>query len=182
MERLLALPVIIMLDEAYVEFSTAESRITEVPQRENLIVLRTFSKLAGLAGLRVGYGAFPQALIPHLWKIKEPFTVSVPATVAALAALKSYEALEDCRDKIVAERQLLAKRLERIAYLSPYPSQTNFILCRVTGRSSQALRPLLEREGILLRYYNKPGIADLIRITVGTPEQNERLIAVLSRL
>jgi histidinol-phosphate aminotransferase len=181
LERLLALPTLVLLDEAYVEFSAAESRITEVPARDNLIVLRTFSKMAGLAGLRVGYGAFPQALIPHVWKIKEPFTVSVPATAAALTALGHREALERRRDQIVAERERLRAQLERIPYLTPYPSQTNFILCRVRDRDPQTLRAALEQQGILLRYYDKPGMDDLIRITVGTPEQTDKLIAALQR-
>ncbi len=64
----------------------ARSRIRQVPLRDNLIVLRTFSKLAGLAGLRVGYGAFPEALMAHLWKIKQPYNVSVAASAAAIAA------------------------------------------------------------------------------------------------
>jgi histidinol-phosphate aminotransferase len=182
LERLLALPVIVLLDEAYVEFSDAESRITEVPERENLIVLRTFSKMGGLAGLRVGYGAFPQALIPHLWKIKEPFTVSVPATVAALAALESQEVLDRSRDQIVSERERLRSALQTLPYLTPYPSQTNFVLCHVHGRDRQVLRTALEEEGILLRYYDKPSLEGMIRITVGRPEHTDRLMRTLRRL
>ncbi|HEX9371143.1 MAG TPA: histidinol dehydrogenase, partial [Roseiflexaceae bacterium] len=79
-EHLLALPVVVVLDQAYIEFAPpSASWIQEVPRRENLIVLRTFSKWAGLAGLRVGYGAFPSGLMPYLWKIKQPYNVSVPA-------------------------------------------------------------------------------------------------------
>jgi histidinol-phosphate aminotransferase len=182
LERLLALPVIVLLDEAYIEFSDTESRITEVPERDNLIVLRTFSKMAGLAGLRVGYGAFPQPLIPHLWKIKEPFTVSVPATTAALAAVEHHKALERTRDQIVAERERLRSELQTLSYLTPYPSQTNFVLCRVRDRDPQMLRSALEADGILLRYYNKPNMEGMIRITVGRPEQTDRLMRVLRRL
>ncbi len=182
LERLLALPVIVLLDEAYIEFSDIASHITEVAQRENLIVLRTFSKMAGLAGLRVGYGAFPQPLIPHLWKIKEPFTVSVPATTAALAAIENHEALERTRDHIVAERERLRSELQTLSYLKPYPSQTNFVLCRIRDREPQMLRSALEADGILLRYYNKSNMEGMIRITVGRPEQTNRLMRVLRRL
>jgi histidinol-phosphate aminotransferase len=182
LERLLALPVIVLLDEAYIEFSDTESRITEVPARENLIVLRTFSKMAGLAGLRVGYGAFPKPLIPHLWKIKEPFTVSVPATAAALTAIENHEALEDTRDQIIAERERLRSKLQTLSYLTPSPSQTNFVLCRIHDRDPEVLRSALEADGILLRYYSKPGMKGMIRITVGRPEQTDRLMRVLSRL
>ena len=79
--------MLVVLDEAYVEFSGSPSRMKWVQEYENLVVLRTFSKLAGLAGLRVGYGAFPQWLLPHLWKVKQPYNVSVAASVAAVSSV-----------------------------------------------------------------------------------------------
>lgn len=87
-------PVLVVLDEAYVEFSGEASRMAWVLQRPNLVVLRTFSKMAGLAGLRVGYGAFPAGLIEYIWRAKQPYNVSVAAEVAALAALSNMEYLE----------------------------------------------------------------------------------------
>ena len=99
--RLLHLPIAVILDEAYVEFH-GTSRVNWVMEHENLIVLRTFSKWAGLAGLRVGYGIFPEAIMPQLWKIKQPYNVNVAGTVAALASLNDAEHLmgtvaKDCR-------------------------------------------------------------------------------------
>ncbi|MEJ5310070.1 MAG: histidinol-phosphate transaminase [Anaerolineae bacterium] len=189
LERLLALPLVLVLDEAYVEFAgengvpgMARSRIRRVPERDNLIVLRTFSKLAGLAGLRVGYGAFPLPLIPHLWKIKQPYNVSVAASTAALAALDDLDWLNDKVARIVAERARFFELLAGIPYLRPYPSQANFILCKVVGRDAHALKLALEGEGILVRYYSSAGLSDHIRITVGRPEQTDRVIAVLQRI
>jgi histidinol-phosphate aminotransferase len=178
LEHLLALPVILLLDEAYVEFSDAPSRMAWVPARENLIVLRTFSKWGGLAGLRVGYGAFPAALVPHLWKIKEPYTVSVAAEAAARAALAEVKTLNARRDRIVAERERLLTHLAQISFLDPIPSQANFITCRITDRDPEALRTAMEAEGILLRWYRG---RDIVRISVGRPEQTDKLIAVLKR-
>jgi len=186
LERLLALPTVVVLDEAYVEFAgidgvpgMARSRIRQVPECDNLIVLRTFSKLAALAGLRVGYGAFPLALMPHLWKIKQPYNVSIAASVAAMAALDDLDWLTDKVDRIVAERARFSALLASIPYLQPYPSQSNFILCKVIGRDAHALKLALEGEGILIRYYSSTGLSDHVRFTVGTPEQVERVIEVL---
>ena len=177
--RLLALPCIILLDEAYVEFAAHASRIDWAPDHENLIVLRTFSKWGGLAGLRAGYGAFPAAMMPHLWKIKEPYAVSAAAEAAARAALADVATLNARRDTLVAERARLTAALREMPWLDPYPSQANFVLCRVVGRDPAALRAALEAQGILLRWYTKPSMAGLVRITVGTPEQNTALIAAL---
>lgn len=182
LERLLALPVVVVLDEAYVEFAGETcSRIHWVLEHDNLIVLRTFSKLAGLAGLRVGYGAFPRVLMPHLWKIKQPYNVSVAASEAAIAALEDLEWLQDKVARIVKERARFWELLDTIPYLVPYPSRANFILCRVIGRDAEGLKRALEQEGILIRYYRTPRLQDHVRFTVGRPEHTEAVIAVLRR-
>ena len=181
LQRLLALPMLIVLDEAYVEFH-GESRVTWVEQFPNLIVLRTFSKWAGLAGLRVGYGVFPREIMTHLWKIKQPYNVNVAAKTAVLASLHDLEYLRQNIARIVAERERLYQALFTVEFLHPYPSRSNFILCRVVGRNAQQLKLALERKGILLRYYDTPELRDCIRISVGLPEQTDRLIAELKKL
>src|SRR5205823_3732530 len=150
LRRMLALPVGVVLDEAYVEFDGA-SRLDWVLQHENLMVLRTFSKRAGLAGLRVGYGAFPAALMPHLWKVKQPYNVSVAASAAAIAALEDAGYMVDIVARLTAERERLAACLAGLSFVRPYPSRANFILCRVIGRDARQLKLALEREGILVR-------------------------------
>ena len=180
---LLDLPIILVLDEAYMDFALPNlSRITEVADRENLVVLRTFSKWPGLAGLRVGYGVFPDWLMPHLWKVKQPYNVSVAGSTAAIVSLENVDQLETRTSLIISERERLFVALEQIPWLKPYPSQANFILCKVTGRSAAQLKTDLVRQGILIRYFNKPGFSDHIRISVGKPDHTERLIKALSEL
>jgi histidinol-phosphate aminotransferase len=183
LERLLALPLLLVLDEAYIEFaSPGASRIREVSRRENLIVLRTFSKWAGLAGLRVGYGAFPESLMPHLWKIKQPYNVSVAAATAAIVSLKHTDRLEHIGQKIITERERLYAALQQIPWLQPYPSQANFILCRVRGRTGRKVAEGLARRGILVRGFSEPRLEGYVRISVGRPEQNDALLRALRKL
>ncbi len=176
--QLLELPLVVVIDEAYAEFS-GTSLVDLVPEYPNLIVLRTFSKWAGLAGLRIGYGVFPLGIIRHLWKIKQPYNVNVAAQAAALASLEDLEYLQANVQRIVAERERLYSELGKFDFLHPYPSQSNFILCRVLGRDARQLKLSLEREGILIRYFNKPGLRDCIRISIGQPEQTEVLLQTL---
>ncbi len=85
-------------------------------------------------------------------------------------------------EHIRAERERFSTRLSEIPYLEPYPSQSNFVLCRVVGRDAAALKAALEREGILIRYYRIARLADHVRFTIGTPEQMEQVIEVLKSL
>ena len=176
--RLLELPLVVVVDEAYAEFSGA-SVVDLVLEHPNLVVLRTFSKWAGLAGLRIGYGVFPLDIIKHLWKIKQPYNVNVAAQAAALASLEDLDYLRANVQRIVAERERLYAELQEFDFLRPYPSRSNFILCRVLGRDARQLKLSLEREGILIRYFNKPGLTDCVRISVGKPKQTEVLIQAL---
>mmetsp|Transcript_31565 Transcript_31565/g.102867 ORF Transcript_31565/g.102867 Transcript_31565/m.102867 type:complete len:417 (-) Transcript_31565:637-1887(-) len=182
LERVLALPVLVVLDEAYIEFGRAASHITDVPQRENLVVLRTFSKRAALAGLRVGYGAFPASLIEFLWRAKQPYNVSVAAEVAACAALSNPEYLSTVKEALVTERERLFELLDsEVDYLEPSPSAANFILCRVHGRDAGELRTrLAEEHGIMVRHYTKPAALNgCVRISVGKPEHTDAMITAL---
>ena len=181
LRHLLDLPIAVILDEAYVEFH-GTSRVNWVMEHENLIVLRTFSKWAGLAGLRVGYGVFPEAVMPQLWKIKQPYNVNVAGTVAALASLNDAEHLMGTVGKIVEERERLYRELNQLDFLRPYPSQANFILCRVVDRDARQLKLDLEERGILVRYFSKPGLTDHIRISIGRPEQTDTLLVTLGDL
>jgi histidinol-phosphate aminotransferase len=183
LERFVGLPVIVVLDEAYVEFAGVErSRIRRVLEHDNLIVLRSFSKWAGLAGLRVGFGGFPSLLLPHLWKIKQPYNVSIAAAQAAIAVLKDPAYLEGHIERMVAERERLTDLLSGVSYLRPYPSQSTFVLCKVVGRNASELKLALEGEGILIRYFDKPGLDDHVRFSVGRPDQTDRLLQALRRV
>ena len=182
LHRLLALPVVVVLDEAYIEFAPPGTTAAKlVLERPNLIILRTFSKWAGLAGLRVGYGFFPISLMPHLWKMKQPYNVSVAAATAAVVSLQHAAELEANGRKITAERERLFSALTTIPWLQPYPSQANFILCRVLDRPAQAVRQQLAQQGILVRYFQKPGLEDCIRISVGRPQDTDHLLQSLQQ-
>ncbi|MYB93739.1 histidinol-phosphate transaminase [Candidatus Poribacteria bacterium] len=181
LQELLQLPLIVVLDEAYIEFAGG-SRANWVLEHENLIVLRTFSKWAGLAGLRVGYGIFPHWILSHLLKIKQPYNVNVAGAAAALASLSDVSRLEENVGKIVAERGRLYAALQAFDFLEPYPSEANFILSRVIGRDAAALKSTLAERGILIRYFDTPGLRNHVRISVGTPSQTSVLLEVLSTL
>jgi histidinol-phosphate aminotransferase len=183
LDHLLSLPLVVLLDEAYVEFAPpGSSRIGDVARRENLVVLRTFSKWAALAGLRIGYGAYPGALVPQLWKIKQPYTVSVAASTAAIVCLEHRAELAAVGEQIVRERARLADGLRRVACLRPFPSQANFILCRVVERSAAELARALAGRGIVVRSFDSPPLADCLRISVGRPEHTEILLRALAEL
>ena len=188
MDELLSLPTLVVLDEAYIEFAgenlgASLSRIREVPTRENLVVLRTFSKWAGLAGLRIGYGAFPKWLMPTLWKSKQPYNVNVAASVAAQASLEHVDELKKFVELLKTERERLFEELHDIPYLKPYSTRSNFILCRVINKDALQLKTdLAEKHGIFIRYFNKPGLRDHIRISVGRPQDTDMLIEALKKL
>ncbi len=144
-DELLSLDVLVILDEAYIEFADDNlgrtlSRIREVPERENLVVLRTFSKWAGLAGLRLGYGAFPKWLMPTLWKAKQPYNVNVAASVAAQVSLEHVDELKKYIDLLKLERERMYEDLHDVPYLKPYPTRSNFILCQVIDKDAQQLK------------------------------------------
>ncbi|MCS6839265.1 MAG: histidinol-phosphate transaminase [Roseiflexaceae bacterium] len=183
-ERLLDLPIILAIDEAYAEFA-GTSVVDLVGTRPNLVVLRTFSKWAGLAGLRIGYAAMHEDVIAYLWKIKQPYNVNVAAEVAAIASLEDLEERMTTVARIVAERERLAAALATLPGVHVYPSAANFLLCRMTNGGAaraRAIRDGLAQRGILIRYFNRPGLDDCIRISVGRPEQNDALLRALEDL
>jgi histidinol-phosphate aminotransferase len=168
------------MDEAYIQFSEeGGSFLAKVKEYGNLIVLRTFSKWAGLAGMRIGYGVFPQPFVPMLMKAKQPYNVSAAAEQAAVVTMQNISKAEERIGEIISQRGALSKALDQIPWLKPYPSQANFILCRVEGGSALEVKQRLRKQGILIRHFDKPGLSDHIRISVGTQEQIEKLIAAL---
>ncbi|MBI2836412.1 MAG: histidinol-phosphate transaminase [Chloroflexi bacterium] len=176
--ELLDTGVPLLLDEAYYEFS-GETLAPLIGQRENLMILRTFSKWAGLAGLRIGYGLFPRRIADYLMTIKMPYSVSVAAQVAVQESLKDLDYLTGRVRAIIAERARLLTALEGVKWLKPFPSRANFILCEVLRGDAVELRRKLQRKGILVRYFDQPRLKNFIRISVGKPEHTEALVTVL---
>ncbi len=180
LRRLLTLPLLVIVDEAYIEFAGLEHSVAAwVLEYDNLIVLRTFSKWAGIAGLRLGYGLFPAWLMPTLWKAKQPYNVSVDATVAGLTALAHRQEIGLTVAALIAERERLSRELAAVPFLHPYPSRANFVLCRVEGRDAQEIKAALAARGILVRHYAKPGLENCIRISAGRPDQTDALSRAL---
>lgn len=179
---LLRLPLFVVVDEAYIEFAGQERSVADwVLVHENLAVLRTFSKWAGLAGLRLGYGIFPSWLMPHLWKAKQPYNVNVAASVAGLASLKHRNEIQPTVEALIRERDRLLTALAAFEFLQPIPSHANFVLCRVVGREARDLKEALAQQGILVRHYDKPGLENMIRVSAGRPEDTGRLLDALER-
>ena len=180
--RLLRLPVIVVLDEAYVEFAgLVHSCAGWVTRHENLVVLRTFSKWAGIAGLRLGYGIFPDWLMPVLLKVKQPYNVNTAATVAGLASLAHSAEIQTTLDALVAERERLYRLLGQVPFLHPYPSRANFVLCKVESRDAGELKRWLAERGILVRHYSRPGLENFIRVSVGRRADTDALLDALRR-
>jgi histidinol-phosphate aminotransferase len=172
------LPVVV--DEAYYEFS-GETIMPLTAKYGNLMVLRSFSKWAGLAGLRIGYGVFPSRIAPYLMAIKIPHNVSVAAEIAVRESLADIDYLQGRVEAIIKERSRLFDALREISWIKPYPSQANFIYCLVKG-SAADLNLKLQKKGILVRYFDKPLLQNSIRISVGKPEHTDTLIKALHEL
>jgi len=171
----------VLVDEAYYEFS-GQTVAPLVSQYENLMVLRTFSKWAGLAGLRVGYGLFPPKIADYLLKIKIPYNVNVAAWVAVEESLKDIDYLMGTVKVIITERERLFGELEKVEWLKSFPSQANFILCSVLKGEARELRQKLQDKGILVRYFDQPLLRNFIRISVGKPEHTDALIECLRQM
>ena len=172
---------VVVVDEAYYEFSGV-TVAPLVPEHENLIVLRSFSKWAGLAGLRIGYGVFPSLMVEHLLNIKQPYNVNLAAQVAVNESLADIEYLRGTVKAIISERGRLFKKLSKIKFLKPFPSEANFIFCPVVDGDAQRIHEELRKRGIFVRYFDTPLLRNSLRISVGRPEHTDALIEALNRI
>jgi histidinol-phosphate aminotransferase len=177
---LLQTGVPLVVDEAYYEF-TGESAVPLMNDWPNLMVLRTFSKWSGLAGLRVGYGLFPRQIADYLHAIRDPYNVNAAALVAVRESFQDLDYLMGNVGKIVAERERFAAEIGKIKRLRSYPSRSNFILCDVLEGNAAELQQRLESQGILVRYYSEPRLRNCLRFSVGKPEQDDILIEALKQ-
>jgi histidinol-phosphate aminotransferase len=171
----------LVVDEAYYEFC-GETVVPLVSRYRNLMVLRTFSKWAGLAGLRVGYGIFPPRIAEYLMAIKIPYNVNVAAEIAVRESLKDLGYLQGRVKAIIAERERLFGELKKLKRLRPFPSQANFIFCTVLKGNARELQQKLQKKGILVRYFDRAFLENGIRISVGKPEHTDALIKTLREL
>lgn len=184
-ERLLAEhpDQLIVVDEAYVDFG-AESAVPLVKRHDNLLVIQTLSKSRALAGLRVGFAIGRRPLIEALERVKDSFN-SYPldcfAQAGAAAAIADDKWFAETRERIMASREALTAGLTALGF-EVLPSKANFVFARHPGHRGADLAAGLRERGVLVRHFQKPRIADFLRITVGTDEQCNRLIALLREL
>ncbi len=175
-------PCLVAIDEAYAEFADVAHRPL-MDRYHNVAILRTMSKWAGLAGMRVGYGVFPEALMPHLLRAMPAFgNVSAASTAAAIASLEDASYLATVVEKIAIDRDELADALRALRGVKPLPSATNFLLVRLPLPASPIVARLAER-GVHVRHFGRPelGLVDCLRVTVGTPEENGLFVQELER-
>ncbi|PYN21836.1 MAG: histidinol-phosphate transaminase [Candidatus Rokuibacteriota bacterium] len=171
---------IVMFDEAYLEFAMGSDfpdTLAYVKQGRKVVVLRTFSKAASLAGLRVGYGIADADAIALMNRIRQPFNVNSLAQVAALAAIDDEAHILECVRMIEAGRHFLYDEFKRIG-LQYVPSRANFILVDV-GRNAADIYQKLLHQGVIVRPMTPFGLETAFRITVGTPEENRKLVKAL---
>jgi histidinol-phosphate aminotransferase len=171
---------IVVFDEAYIEFAAGPDfpdTLSYVKQGRKVVMLRTFSKASSLAGLRVGYGIADADAIALMNRIRQPFNVNSLAQAAALAALDDEAHILECVRMIEAGRHFLYDELKRIG-LQYVPSRANFILVDV-GRNAADIYQKLLHQGVIVRPMTPFGLETALRITVGTPEENRKLVKAL---
>ena len=171
--------VLLVMDEAYIEFlddAVDLVSLVRLGARKNLILMRTFSKIYGLAGLRIGYGIGNSELIAALEKIRQPFNINLLAQTAALAALDDDEHVRKTRANNFAGLDFF-NRAFRDLELECVPSSANFILVRV-GEGRKVFEAM-QKQGVIVRPMGGYQLPEWIRISVGTPEENERCLGAL---
>jgi histidinol-phosphate aminotransferase len=172
---------IVIVDEAYIHFSAEQSFLPEIKNYPNLIVLQTFSKAWGLAGLRIGLAFANEAIIRLFNKVKPPYNISEIAQEAILEALKEKAKIEKTIAKIVSEREKLIENLSRLELIGKiYPTDANFVLVKSTDANS--IYNFLLDETIVVRNRNSVELCEgCLRITVGTEEENAKLLESLKK-
>jgi histidinol-phosphate aminotransferase len=182
-KRLLATELLVVVDEAYIEFAGAErSFLPMVREHANLVVLRTFSKWAGLAGLRAGYAIMAPELASVLMTIKQPYNLNVAAGVAMIASLRDRAMLMERVCAITGTRNRMSEMLAEIEWVTPYPSEANFVLCRLDGVDALEVQARLAKRGIFVRYFDTPMLRNCLRISAGLPEHNEPVVSALREI
>jgi histidinol-phosphate aminotransferase len=177
-----ATPGVVIVDEAYHAFAD-DSFMPKVMTYDNLLVMRTVSKM-GLAGLRLGLLAGPPAWLNEFEKVRLPYNINVLTQASAEFALQHAEVLQAQTEQIKKDRTLLEQALRQIEGLTVFPSRANFILFRTPGGKAELIFEGLKSKGVLVKNLDKAGglLKDCIRVTVGTPAENEAFISALKQV
>jgi histidinol-phosphate aminotransferase len=172
---------IVVVDEAYADFSNKPSFVSEIKNFPNLVVLQTFSKAWGLAGLRVGMAFADAEIIALLNKVKPPYNVSQIAQETLLAALDKKAEVEKVVAEIVRQREILATELQKFSFVARiYPSDANFLLIK-TSDANRIYKYLVEQKIVVRNRTNVELCEGCLRITIGTPEESQTLLAALKK-
>ena len=175
-----SLPCPLLIDEAYAEFAKVDC-LELVRHHENVMVARTLSKSYALAGLRFGYLIAQPHLIAELVKVKDSYNCDALSIAGATAAIDDQQWFAQTRQKIIQTRERLHLQLEQLGF-SVIPSQANFLWCSHPGQSATTIFKELKRNRILVRYMKYPDWSEGLRISIGTDEQNDAMVAVLKTI
>ena len=175
---------LLVVDEAFMDFDERESVLKEIINLPNVVCLRAFTKFYGLPGLRIGYAAAAEELISALRQGQEPWSVSIPAEEAAIAALQDWSHIRRTRDLITREREWIMDELRLLPGVEVFPAAANFIFLKITSNDPCLLVSRLGERGLLVRDCSSfPGLDDrFLRIAVRTRRENKRLIKALRLL
>lgn len=171
---------ILLVDEAYVDFAKSDC-IGLINECENLIILRSMSKGYSLAGIRFGFGIAQKELINGLLKVKDSYNVDAIAIAAAAAAMSDQEYFKANIEKVKSERKRLCEELGKLGFDVP-KSEANFVLARCVNADAGKVYELLAKRNIFVRYFKLAGLEDKLRITVGTRQQNDKLLDALKEI
>ncbi len=172
-----ALSGLLVIDEAYVDFTDVNA-LPLLQKHQNIIILRTLSKSYSLAGLRLGLAIAPPTLIANLKQVKDSYAVDAIAALLGAAAIRDQAYKNLNVEKILRSRTILQQNLIELGF-QVWPSEANFLLVKPPRGEALELQQAIKERGVLIRYFNLPGVSDKLRITVGTDEQNEFLCHLL---
>jgi histidinol-phosphate aminotransferase len=176
---------VVVVDEAYIDFAEAgSSAVSLIGRYDNLLVVQTMSKSRSLAGMRIGYALGSAVLIEGLERIKNSFN-SYPLghvqLAAAVASFNDPDYFEAMREQVISSRECMVEQLQGLGF-EVLPSAANFVLARHSDQDGLALTQSLRDKNIIIRHFNKPRLSEFLRITVGTPVQNQQLIDALGEI
>lgn len=171
---------LIIVDEAYIDFSSTPSATSLVTEFDNVVVLQTLSKAFGLAGIRCGFAIGPPDVIQLMNNVKAPYNVNKLTSDAAINALKNTDILEKNVKDVLEQRNIVAKELESLDFVvKVYPSDSNFLLFRVKQKANELYKNMADK-GVVSRFRGKELHCDeCIRVTIGTPEENGKFLEML---
>lgn len=178
--RILETGVLVCVDEAYIEFG-GESSISLLKKYENLIIIRTFSKWAGIAGFRLGYGLMSKYLVLQLMRIKAPYNVNSAAVIAGIASIQDSKYREKVLCLVINERKKLENEIQKMKEYTIFPLGGNFVFIQTTKVQLRNIKKECKTQGIVLKFYESDLLGCAIRITIGTIRQNNKIIRILKK-